>query len=65
MKKKNIVKKNNEFSRIIQNNSAYKCGDYLVFIEKNTNDFYHFGISVSKKIGNAVTRNKIKSESNN
>lgn len=60
MKKINIVKKNDDFSRIMQKNSAQKYGDYLVFIEYNTNDIYHFGISVSKKIGNAVTRNKIK-----
>ena len=60
MKKINIVKKNMEFSRIIQETNVQKYGDYLIYIEYETNDLYHFGISVSKKIGNAVVRNKIK-----
>lgn len=60
MKKINIVKKNTDFTRIIQNQKAYKFKDYIIFLENNTNQLYHFGISVSKKVGNAVTRNKIK-----
>ncbi len=60
MKKLNILKKNEDFSRIIKNNKAIRTKSFIIYIEYNTNDIYHFGISVSKKIINAVGRNKIK-----
>lgn len=60
MNKEHIVKKNEDFQRIIKNNKPYKYKDYIVYIEKNNENSYHFGFSVGKKIGNAVTRNKIK-----
>lgn len=60
MKKINVVKKNEDFNRIIKNNKPFKSNNYIVYIEKNTNDIYHFGISISKKIINSVGRNKIK-----
>lgn len=60
MKKKNIIKKSLDFDRIIHNNNSYKYKDYIIYIEKNNNDYYRFGLSVGKKIGNAVTRNKVK-----
>jgi ribonuclease P protein component len=60
MKKKNIVKNNRDFNRIIQSNKPYKYKDYIIYIERIENDDYHFGISVSKKIGNAVVRNRLK-----
>ena len=65
MKKINILKKSRDFDRIIKNNKPYKYKDYIIYIEKNTNDIYHFGLSVGKKIGNAVTRNKIKRQIKN
>lgn len=60
MKKINIIKENSEFNRIIHERKAFHYKDYVIYVEKNTNDIYHFGFSVGKKIGNAVTRNKIK-----
>lgn len=60
MKKKNILKNNRDFNRIIQNNKPYKYKDYVIYIEKVELENYHFGISVSKKLGNAVVRNKLK-----
>lgn len=60
MKKINIVKKNEDYNRIIKSNKPFKYKDYIIYIERNTNDIYHFGFSIGKKIGNAVTRNKIK-----
>lgn len=65
MKKINILKDNNEFSRIIKNYKSFRYKDYIIYIEKNTNDLYKFGISVSKKIGNAVVRNKLKRQIKN
>ena len=60
MKKINVLKNNYDFNRIINNEKPFKYKGFIVYVEKNTNDFYKFGISVSKKIANAVGRNKIK-----
>ena len=60
MKKINILQKSDDFERIIKNNKSYKYKDYIIYIEKNTDEIYHFGLSVGKKIGNAVIRNKVK-----
>jgi len=64
MKKINIVKDKRDFNRIIRNNIPYKSKNYIIYLEKN-NDVYKFGISVSKKLGNAVFRNKIKRQLKN
>lgn len=60
MKKKNIVKENRDFSKII--NNGKKCWNdvYSIYYDTNSYEEYRIGISVSKKIGNAVVRNKIK-----
>lgn len=60
MKKRNILKESRDFDRIIKNNRPYKYKDYIIYIERKEQDTYHFGFSVGKKIGCAVTRNKIK-----
>lgn len=61
MKKINIVKENGDFKKIMDAVKPYKNSCYTVFVEKNNLlNNYKFGISVSKKIGNAVTRNKLK-----
>lgn len=60
MKKINILKDSKEFDRIIKTNKSYKYKDYIIYIEKGTNEVYKFGLSVGKKIGNAVRRNKVK-----
>ena len=60
MKKLNIVKNSYDFNRIINNNRPYKYRDYIIYIERNNDSIYKFGFSVGKKIGNAVTRNRVK-----
>ena len=60
MKKINILKHSRDFDRIIKNNKPYIYKDYVIYIERDTNDAYKFGISVGKKLGSAVNRNKIK-----
>lgn len=60
MKKYNIIKESKEFDRIIHNNKSFKYKDYIIYIEYNNSNNYKFGISVGKKIGNAVRRNKVK-----
>lgn len=61
MKKINILKENKDFDRIIMKQKAFKGKYYYIYVERNdSNNTYKFGISVSKKIGNAVTRNLYK-----
>lgn len=60
MKKVNVVKENKDFARIINNGNKYWNDTFSIYYDNNEVKKYRFGISVSKKIGNAVTRNKIK-----
>lgn len=60
MKKRNVLKDTKDFNRIIKEYKPYKYKDYIIYLEFTNNDNYKFGISVGKKIGNAVCRNKIK-----
>lgn len=60
MKKKNVLKESHDFNRIINKYKPYKYKDYIIYIERVNQDNYKFGISVGKKLGCAVVRNKIK-----
>lgn len=60
MNLKKRIKKNDVFKEILDIRDSYKCKSCSIFFKKNDNNSYNFGISVSKKIGNAVIRNYIK-----
>ncbi|MBR2809445.1 MAG: ribonuclease P protein component [Erysipelotrichaceae bacterium] len=60
MKKAYRIRKNEEFSSIIQNHYRKSNDFYNVYYAKKQEDHVRVGISVSKKVGNAVVRNKIK-----
>jgi len=60
MKKEEVVKKNNEFDNIIKNGNCKKNSEFVIYYTDNYKENSRFGISVSKKIGNAVTRNYYK-----
>jgi ribonuclease P protein component len=60
MKKYEIVKEHKDFDSVIHEG---KCiyNKYCLIYNKDSNfDYPRFGVAVGKKIGNAVTRNKIK-----
>lgn len=63
MKKKDIIKKNYEFSNIINKGTNLKNKYYNIFYIKS--EYNHYGISVPTKTGNAVTRNKLKRQVKN
>ncbi len=60
MKKKYIVKENKDFEKIIKEGKLRKNRSFLVYSLDNNLTYNKYGISVSKKLGNAVFRNKCK-----
>lgn len=60
MKKKNIVQKKQEFNEIIRKTKPYKNKYLNIYIRKSNFNYPRFGISIPKKYGIAVERNKIK-----
>ncbi|MBQ9023632.1 MAG: ribonuclease P protein component [Bacilli bacterium] len=60
MKKINIIKKNYDINNIINKRNMIKNKYFYIYKDNNSINNYRFAICVSKKIGNAVTRNKIK-----
>lgn len=60
MKKIDVVKHSRDFDHIISRKTFVKNKDFVIYYENKDNDRNRFGISVGKKIGNAVTRNYYK-----
>lgn len=65
MKKINIIKSNEEFNNIIKTGKVLKNQYYVIYYINEIKDKYRIGISVPKKIGKAVIRNKIKRQLKN
>jgi ribonuclease P protein component len=60
MKKTVSLKKNYEFVRIYKKGRFF-AGKYIViYVMKNRQDINRLGITVNKKVGNSVRRNRIK-----
>ena len=60
MRKLYIVKTNKDFENIIKNGLCLKNKYYIIHSLPNEFPYDRFGISVSKKLGNAVFRNTYK-----
>jgi len=60
MKKTNIIKKNFDISKVLDSKKGYRNRYFNVYYNENNVGKYRFAVCVSKKIGNAVTRNKVK-----
>jgi ribonuclease P protein component len=61
MKKELRIKKNKEFQEAFQKGHSFANRQFVVYaLAKEDQDHFRIGLSVSKKIGNAVTRNQIK-----
>ncbi len=60
MKKINIIKKADEFDKIIKHRKYYSNRFFVIYIIDKQEKYHRFGISIPKKVGNSVIRNKIK-----
>ncbi|MCR4950402.1 MAG: ribonuclease P protein component [Solobacterium sp.] len=60
MKKVNRVRKNEEFQVLIRQGKKKTSASFVMYCMPKKEEQARIGISLSKKIGNAVVRNKIK-----
>lgn len=60
MNKQQRIKKNKEFQRIFKKGKSFANRQFIVYVLRSDQPDFRIGLSVSKKVGNAVTRNRIK-----
>ncbi|WP_026568921.1 MULTISPECIES: ribonuclease P protein component [Sediminibacillus] len=61
MKKAYRLKKNEEFQLVFKKGKSFANRQLVIYyLAKTGQEHYRIGLSVSKKIGNAVVRNRIK-----
>lgn len=61
MKKEFRIKKNKEFQHTFRHGKSFANRQLVIYyVEKEKQEHFRIGLSVGKKIGNAVTRNRIK-----
>ncbi|MGG3891130.1 ribonuclease P protein component [Metabacillus fastidiosus] len=60
MNKKNRIKKNEDFQKIFKQGKSMANRQFVIYFLEREESELRIGLSVSKKIGNAVTRNRVK-----
>lgn len=61
MKKAWRIKKNSEFQEVFKKGASFANRQLVIYyLHKGQQQHYRVGLSVSKKIGNAVVRNQVK-----
>lgn len=60
MKKRFRVKKEKDFSAIFKKGKSFANRKFVIYRLENNEQHFRVGLSVSKKLGNAVMRNQIK-----
>lgn len=59
-KKTKGLKKDSDFRKVYKHGKSFANKYLVMYILENKSDSSRVGISVSKKVGNAITRNKIR-----
>lgn len=65
MKKKDVLKSNELFNNIIKDGKRVSNKYFVICFEQKEFLKNNYGIAVGKKVGNAVTRNKVKRQVRN
>ena len=60
MKKEYRLKKSQDFDNIIRKKQSFANRQFVIYYQENKLDHMRLGISVSKKLGKAHERNKLK-----
>jgi ribonuclease P protein component len=61
MRRKYRIKKNEDFQKVFKLGKSIANRQFVIYILQNPDEReFRIGLSVSKKIGNAVTRNRVK-----
>ncbi|KIL49198.1 ribonuclease P protein component [Jeotgalibacillus soli] len=61
MKKEQRIKKNPEFQQVFRHGTSMANRQFVLYrLKKEKQSAFRLGLSVSKKIGNAVVRNQVK-----
>ncbi|AME08821.1 MULTISPECIES: ribonuclease P protein component [Gemella] len=60
MKKEYRIKKSSDFDSIIRKKKSFANRQFVIYFKENELDHMRLGISVSKKLGKAYKRNKLK-----
>ncbi len=54
------LKKNQDFKKVYTRGKSYGCKNLVIYYMPNKSDSFRAGFSVSKKVGNAVVRNRVR-----
>ena len=60
MEKKYRLRKNMEFKKVYSGGKSYWNRNLILYVRKNELENSRIGITITKKIGNAVVRNRIR-----
>lgn len=61
MNKRQRIKKDKEFQQVFKSGKSFANRQFVVYCyQKENQEQFRIGLSVSKKVGNAVVRNRIK-----
>lgn len=60
MKKEEKIRKNRHFRIVYSRGKSFSDENIVVYVSKNKKNLNRVGISVSKKIGKSVVRNRVK-----
>lgn len=58
--KKQRIKTQSEFGAVLQGGKKFVCSDFVILAKETTHTYPRLGVVVSKRIGNAIVRNKVK-----